>query len=340
MRNRLVIKGAQQHGLRDVFVELPRDALAVFTGVPESGNSILTFGAVSTEEWRRHIESLSAYVRHFRGQLAKPDADAVKGLLPAVANARKTSSRNPRPTVGTLTEVHGHLRLPCAGTGRPYCPECGVPVSRRTPQRAVDLLLDEDDVRFQVPAPVVHDRKGEHTEVFRQLSADGSGRVRVDGTVRSPAPPPAPDERGKHSIDAVLDRPAVKPGVRQRLTESMPNGAERRPRLAPRNRFGRDRSRLAPKEGVIAHVERRSAEGVKSGERSTGSPDLCARCPAPPAWEAGSPRLSWRSRSAAAPQHACRRTPAPPTSNSPTQTSGTSPRSCRTALPAAAARPP
>ncbi|MFE2634451.1 excinuclease ABC subunit UvrA [Streptomyces scopuliridis] len=222
MRNRLVVKGARQHNLRDVSVELPRDALIVFTGVSGSGKSSLAFDTIFAEGQRRYVESLSAYARQFLGQLDKPDVDAIEGLSPAIAIDQKTSSRNPRSTVGTITEVYDHLRLLYARIGHPHCPECGEPVSRQTPQRIVDLLLDEDEgTRFQVLAPIVRDRKGEHAEVFRQLSADGFSRVRVDGTVFSLTTPPALDKRKKHSIDAVVDRLAVKAGVRQRLTESV-----------------------------------------------------------------------------------------------------------------------
>ncbi|MFF0114429.1 excinuclease ABC subunit UvrA [Streptomyces prasinus] len=222
MGHRIVVKGARQNNLRDVSVELPRDALIVFTGVSGSGKSSLAFDTIFAEGQRRYVESLSAYARQFLGQLDKPDVDAVEGLSPAIAIEQKTSSRNPRSTVGTITEVYDRLRLLYARIGHPHCPECGEPVSRQTPQRIVDLLLDEDDgTRFQVLAPVVRDRKGEHAEVFRRLSADGFSRVRVDGTVLALATPPALDKRRKHSIDVVVDRLAVKTGVRQRLTESV-----------------------------------------------------------------------------------------------------------------------
>lgn len=222
MRNRLVVKGARQNNLRDVSVELPRDTLIVFSGVSGSGKSSLAFDTIFAEGQRRYIESLSAYARQFLGQIDKPDVDAVEGLSPAIAIDQKTSSRNPRSTVGTITEVYDHLRLLYARIGHPHCPECGEPVSRQTPQRIVDLLLDEDEgTRFQVLAPVVRGRKGEHVEIFRQLSADGFSRVRVDGTVLALTTPPALDKRKKHSIDAVIDRLTVKPGIRQRLTESV-----------------------------------------------------------------------------------------------------------------------
>ncbi|MGW3566411.1 excinuclease ABC subunit UvrA [Streptomyces sp. NPDC000941] len=222
MRNRLVVKGARQNNLRDVSLELPRDALIVFTGVSGSGKSSLAFDTIFAEGRRRYVESLSAYARQFLGQLDKPDVDVIEGLSPAIAIDQKASSRNPRSTVGTSTEVYDHLRLLYARIGRPHCPECGEPVSRQTPQRIVDRLLTEDEgTRFSVLAPVVRDRKGEHADIFRQLSIDGFSRARVDGRVHALATPPALDRRKKHSIDVVVDRVAVKPGVRQRLTESV-----------------------------------------------------------------------------------------------------------------------
>ncbi|MCX4681119.1 excinuclease ABC subunit UvrA [Streptomyces sp. NBC_01433] len=222
MRNRLVVKGARQNNLRDVSVELPRDALIVFTGVSGSGKSSLAFDTIFAEGQRRYIESLSAYARQFLGQLDKPEVDAIEGLSPAIAIDQRTSGRNPRSTVGTVTEVYDHLRLLYARIGHPHCPECGEPAGRQTPQRIVGLLLGEGHgTRFQVLAPVVRDRKGEHAEVFRQLTADGFSRVRVDGRVLSLSTPPALDKRKKHSIDVVVDRLAVNPGVQQRLTESV-----------------------------------------------------------------------------------------------------------------------
>ncbi|MFD5749102.1 excinuclease ABC subunit UvrA [Streptomyces sp. NPDC127033] len=222
MMDRLVIKGARQHNLRDVSVDLPRDALIVFTGVSGSGKSSLAFDTIFAEGQRRYVESLSAYARQFLGQLDKPDVDSVEGISPSIPIDQKTTGRNPRSTVGTLTEVYDFLRLLYARVGRPHCPECGEPITRQTPQRIVDRLLAYDEgVRLQVLAPVVRDRKGEHADVFRQLTADGFSRVRVDGTVLPLTRPPALDPRKRHSVEVVVDRLAVKPAVRQRLTESV-----------------------------------------------------------------------------------------------------------------------
>ncbi|OXY91665.1 excinuclease ABC subunit UvrA [Streptomyces diastatochromogenes] len=222
MRDRIIVKGARQHNLKGVSVELPRNSLVVFTGVSGSGKSSLAFYAIFAEGQRRYVESLSAYARQFLGQLDKPDVDVIEGLSPAIAIDQKTTGRNPRSTVGTITEVYDHLRLLYARIGRPHCPECGEAVSRQTPQRIVDQLLSaEEGTRLLILAPVVRDRKGEHGDVFRQLSADGFSRVRVDGQVFSLSSPPALDGRRKHVVDVVVDRIPVRPGIRQRLTESV-----------------------------------------------------------------------------------------------------------------------
>ncbi|MFF2511107.1 excinuclease ABC subunit UvrA [Streptomyces sp. NPDC058086] len=222
MKDRIVIKGARQHNLRDISVELPRNALIAFTGVSGSGKSSLAFDTIFTEGRRRYVESLSVYARQFLGELDKPDVDVIEGLSPAIAIEQKTTGRNPRSTVGTLTEVYDHLRLLYARVGRPHCPECGEPVERQTPQQIVDRLLAKGDgVRVQVLAPVVRNRKGEHADVFGQLRADGFSRVRVDGEVHPLTGPPPLDRRRKHSIDVVVDRLAVKASARQRLTESV-----------------------------------------------------------------------------------------------------------------------
>lgn len=217
-----MVKGARQNNLRDVSVELPRDGITVFTGVSGSGKSSLAFDTIFAEGQRRYVESLSAYARQFLGQLDKPDVDAIEGLSPAIAIDQKTSSRNPRSTVGTITEVYDHLRLLYARIGRPHCPECGEAVRRQTPQDIVDRLTSEPEgTRFQVLAPVVRARKGEHAEVFRQLSGDGFSRVRIDGKVVPLNSLPQLDRRKKHDIDVVVDRLGVKDGIRQRLTESV-----------------------------------------------------------------------------------------------------------------------
>ena len=172
--DRLVVRGAREHNLRNISLDLPRDALIVFTGLSGSGKSSLAFDTIFAEGQRRYVESLSAYARQFLGQMDKPDVDFIEGLSPAVSIDQKSTSRNPRSTVGTITEVYDYLRLLYARAGRPHCPICGEPISRQSPQQIVDRLLAlPEGTRFQVLAPVVRGRKGEYVEVFRQLATDG-----------------------------------------------------------------------------------------------------------------------------------------------------------------------
>ncbi|SJN45254.1 Excinuclease ABC subunit A [Luteococcus japonicus LSP_Lj1] len=222
VNDRLVVRGAREHNLRNVSLDLPRDALIVFTGLSGSGKSSLAFDTIFAEGQRRYVESLSAYARMFLGQVDKPDVDFIEGLSPAVSIDQKSTSRNPRSTVGTITEVYDYLRLMYARIGHPHCPECGEPISRQSPQQIVDRLLSlEEGTRFQVLAPVVRGRKGEHADLFRQLATDGFSRVRVDGTVHQLTDPPTLDKKFKHDIDVVVDRLAVKPTAKQRLTDSV-----------------------------------------------------------------------------------------------------------------------
>ncbi|MDQ1584999.1 MAG: excinuclease subunit, partial [Actinomycetota bacterium] len=220
--DRLIVRGAREHNLKDVSLDLPRDALIVFTGLSGSGKSSLAFDTIFAEGQRRYVESLSAYARQFLGQMDKPDVDFIEGLSPAVSIDQKSTSRNPRSTVGTITEVYDYLRLLFARAGRPHCPVCGEPVSSQTPQQIVDRVLELDEgVRFQVLAPVVRGRKGEYGELFRELQTKGFSRARVDGEIISLAEPPKLDKKYKHSIDVVVDRLAVKESAKQRLTDSV-----------------------------------------------------------------------------------------------------------------------
>ena len=220
--DRLVVRGAREHNLRNISLDLPRDALIVFTGLSGSGKSSLAFDTIFAEGQRRYVESLSAYARQFLGQMDKPDVDFIEGLSPAVSIDQKSTSRNPRSTVGTITEVYDYLRLLYARAGRPHCPICGEPISRQSPQQIVDRLLTlPEGTRFQVLAPVVSGRKGEYVEVFRQLATGGFSRARVDGEIVSLTDPPTLDKKYKHSIDVVVDRLASKPTVKQRLTDSV-----------------------------------------------------------------------------------------------------------------------
>ena len=184
MADRLVVRGAREHNLKDVSLDLPRDALIVFTGLSGSGKSSLAFDTIFAEGQRRYVESLSAYARQFLGQMDKPDVDFIEGLSPAVSIDQKSTSHNPRSTVGTITEVYDYLRLLYARIGKPHCPVCGKEIARQSPQQIVDQVLElAPDSRFQVLAPVIRERKGEYHDLFRQLQTQGYARVRVDGVV-------------------------------------------------------------------------------------------------------------------------------------------------------------
>lgn len=221
-QSRLIVKGAREHNLRNVDLDLPRDAMIVFTGLSGSGKSSLAFDTIFAEGQRRYVESLSAYARQFLGQVDKPDVDFIEGLSPAVSIDQKSTSKNPRSTVGTITEIYDYMRLLWARVGRPYCPVCGEPVMRQTPQQIVDQLLElEDGTRFQILAPVVRGRKGEFVDLFKELAAKGYSRARVDGETIQLSEPPKLGKQFKHTIEVVVDRLVIKDGIRQRLTDSI-----------------------------------------------------------------------------------------------------------------------
>ncbi|MEB3024100.1 excinuclease ABC subunit UvrA [[Mycobacterium] crassicus] len=222
MSDRLIVKGAREHNLRSVDLDLPRDALIVFTGLSGSGKSSLAFDTIFAEGQRRYVESLSAYARQFLGQMDKPDVDFIEGLSPAVSIDQKSTNRNPRSTVGTITEVYDYLRLLYARAGTPHCPVCGERIARQTPQQIVDQVLAMDEgLRFQVLAPVVRTRKGEFVDLFDKLNTQGYSRVRVDGTVYPLTDPPKLKKQEKHDVDVVVDRLTVKESAKQRLTDSI-----------------------------------------------------------------------------------------------------------------------
>jgi len=225
--DRLVVRGAREHNLKDVSLDLPRDAMIVFTGLSGSGKSSLAFDTIFAEGQRRYVESLSAYARQFLGQMDKPDVDFIDGLSPAVSIDQKSASRNPRSTVGTITEVYDYLRLLYARIGKPHCPICGRPIARQMPQQIVDRVLElEEGTRFQVLAPVVRGRKGEYGELLRELQTKGYSRARVDGTIvrldeALSGQLPALKKYEKHDIEVIVDRLAVKDTARRRLTDSV-----------------------------------------------------------------------------------------------------------------------
>ncbi|MFN8073518.1 MAG: excinuclease ABC subunit UvrA [Mycobacterium sp.] len=222
MADRLIVKGAREHNLRSVDLDLPRDSLIVFTGLSGSGKSSLAFDTIFAEGQRRYVESLSAYARQFLGQMDKPDVDFIEGLSPAVSIDQKSTNRNPRSTVGTITEVYDYLRLLYARAGTPHCPVCGGRIARQTPQQIVDQVLAMPEAtRFQVLAPVVRTRKGEFADLFDKLNTQGYSRVRVDGVVHPLTEPPTLKKQEKHDIEVVIDRLTVKASAKQRLTDSV-----------------------------------------------------------------------------------------------------------------------
>jgi excinuclease ABC subunit A len=220
--DRLVVRGAREHNLRSVDLDLPRDSMIVFTGLSGSGKSSLAFDTIFAEGQRRYVESLSAYARQFLGQMDKPDVDFIEGLSPAVSIDQKSTSRNPRSTVGTITEVYDYLRLLYARAGKPHCPSCGEPISKQTPQQIVDQVLAmEQGTKFQVLAPVIRGRKGEYVDLFSTLQSQGYSRAKVDGTVHSLSEVPKLKKQEKHDISVVIDRLSVKATAKQRLTDSV-----------------------------------------------------------------------------------------------------------------------
>ena len=222
VNDRLVVQGAREHNLRNVDLDLPRDRLIVFTGLSGSGKSSLAFDTIFAEGQRRYVESLSAYARQFLGQMDKPDVDFIEGLSPAVSIDQKSTNRNPRSTVGTITEVYDYLRLLFARAGTQHCPVCGERVTAQTPQQIVDRLLElPEGTRYQVLAPVVRGRKGEYADLFKELQAKGFARARVDGEVVQLASPPTLEKKLKHDIEVVVDRLVAREGVQRRLTDSV-----------------------------------------------------------------------------------------------------------------------
>ncbi|WP_314920549.1 excinuclease ABC subunit UvrA [Actinomyces oris] len=222
MNDSLIIRGAREHNLKGVDLDLPRDTMIVFTGLSGSGKSSLAFDTIFAEGQRRYVESLSSYARQFLGQMDKPDVELIEGLSPAVSIDQKSTSRNPRSTVGTVTEIYDYLRLLYARAGVQHCPVCDAVISSQTPQQIVDQVRAlPDGTRFQVLAPVVRGRKGEYSELFGELRGRGFNRVRVDGAAERLDNPPTLNKRLKHDIEVIVDRLVVREGIRQRLTDSV-----------------------------------------------------------------------------------------------------------------------
>ncbi len=227
MKDKIIIKGARQHNLKNIDVEIPRDQLVVLTGLSGSGKSSLAFDTIYAEGQRRYVESLSAYARQFLGQMDKPDVDYIEGLSPAISIDQKTTSRNPRSTVGTVTEIYDYLRLLFARIGRPHCPQCGKLISQQTVEQMVDQLQAlGEGTKLQILAPLVRGRKGEHQKLLEEVRKQGFIRVRVDGEVRDIADEFLLDKNKKHTIEVVVDRIAIREGVAGRLAESLETALE------------------------------------------------------------------------------------------------------------------
>jgi excinuclease ABC subunit A len=218
----IVVSGAREHNLKDVSVELPRDALVVITGLSGSGKSSLAFDTIYAEGQRRYVESLSAYARQFLGQMDKPDVDSIEGLSPAISIDQKTTSRNPRSTVGTVTEIHDYLRLLWARVGKPHCYNCGRPIEAQSAEQIIDqIMAREDGERFMILAPIVRGRKGEYGKQLEELRSEGFTRAKIDGEIRLLEEPISLDKRYKHNISVVVDRLVMRRDLRKRLADSV-----------------------------------------------------------------------------------------------------------------------
>src|SRR5262245_10648858 len=250
---RIVIRGAREHNLKDVDLELPRNSLIVITGLSGSGKSSLAFDTIYAEGQRRYVESLSAYARQFLGLMEKPDVDSIDGLSPAISIDQKTTSRNPRSTVGTVTEVYDYLRLLWARIGHPHCPECGQTIEGQSVEQITDRVMTLDEgTRFMVMAPVVRGRKGEFEKLFEQFRLEGYSRVRVDSELRLLDEENKLDKKYKHDISVVVDRLVMKSDLRRRLSESIEAAA-------------------ALAGGVVEVDVVKEGKAAQAGEMSTGA---------------------------------------------------------------------
>jgi excinuclease ABC subunit A len=250
-QNAIVVSGAREHNLKDITLTLPREKLVVITGLSGSGKSSLAFDTIYAEGQRRYVESLSAYARQFLGQMDKPDVDSIEGLSPAISIDQKTTSRNPRSTVGTVTEIYDYLRLLWSRVGRPHCHKCGAPIAGQSAEQIIDQVMElEEGQRFMVMAPVVRGRKGEYGKLFEELRSEGFARVKVDGELRMLEERFELDKKYKHDISVVVDRLVMRHDLRKRLADSIETAValadgiveiELMPREAPDPPGGRDR---------------------------------------------------------------------------------------------------
>ena len=219
---KITVRGAREHNLKNINVEIPRDELVVITGLSGSGKSSLAFDTLYAEGQRRYVESLSSYARMFLGQMDKPDVDSIDGLSPSISIDQKTTSKNPRSTVGTVTEIYDYLRLMYARIGIPHCPICGRVIEQQSVDQIVDSVMSfEEGAKIQILSPVVRGRKGEHVKVLEKARKDGYVRVRVDGEVYSLDDDIVLEKNKKHNIEVVIDRLVVKPSMQSRLADSI-----------------------------------------------------------------------------------------------------------------------
>ena len=226
MNKYVKIKGARANNLKNIDIDIPRDKLVVMTGVSGSGKSSLAFDTIYAEGQRRYVESLSSYARQFLGQMDKPELDQIEGLSPAISIDQKTSSRNPRSTVGTVTEIYDYMRLLWARIGKPHCPKCGKEIRQQTIDQIIDqLMLLPEGTKLQILAPVVRARKGEYHKVFEDARKSGYVRARVDGSLYELSEDIKLDKNKKHSIEIIVDRIVIKPEISRRLTDSVETAA-------------------------------------------------------------------------------------------------------------------
>ena len=222
MNDKIVIKGAKEHNLKDINLEIPRDKLVVITGLSGSGKSSLAFDTLYAEGQRRYVESLSSYARQFLGLMEKPDVESIEGLSPAISIDQKTTSRNPRSTVGTVTEIYDYIRLLYARIGVPYCPKCGKRIEKQTIDQIIDSILElEEGTKIQVLSPVVRGRKGEFVKLLEDFQKEGFVRARIDGETIELSDDLDIDRKKKHNIELIVDRLVIKEDIRSRLTESV-----------------------------------------------------------------------------------------------------------------------
>ena len=287
MRDHIVIKGARENNLKNIDVEIPRDALVVMTGLSGSGKSSLAFDTIFAEGQRRYMESLSSYARQFLGQMDKPDVDSIEGMSPAISIDQKTTSKNPRSTVGTVTEIYDYLRLLWARVGVPHCPKCGKEIRRQTVDQIVDQIMGlPDRTKFQILSPVVRGKKGEHQKVFEDARRSGYARVRVDGSLYELTEDIALDKNKKHHIEVVVDRLIMKPDLARRLTDSVETASNLSGGTSSSTSWTGTKTRSSP----------RTTPARTAASPCRSCPRVCSRSTTPTA-RARSARDSVRSRS-------------------------------------------